>query len=109
MTISGKGRRDKGVKGEREVTKLFAERGFDVRGLEGLGDQIATKGSPGALLAFHLECKRQERLKVSEWLRQCVEETPEGMVPLLAYRRSHEDWVAVLPLESLLDLLERLA
>lgn len=108
MTVSAKGRRDKGVGGEREVTVLFEQRGFDVRGLEGLGDQIATKGTPGELLAFHLECKRQERLRIHEWLRQCIAETPTGMVPLLVYRRSREDWNAVLPLSALLDLLERL-
>lgn len=108
MSLSGKGRRDKGVKGEREVTKLFDERGYDVRGLEGLGDQIATKGKPGALLCFHLEVKRQERLRIHEWLRQCVDETPAGMIPLLTYRRSSETWVAVMPLLDLLDLLERL-
>ena len=109
MTVSAKGRRDKGVRGEHEISQIFVERGFDVRGLEGLGDQIATKGKPGGMLALHVETKRQERLKIHEWLRQCIDETPAGMVPLLVYRRSHEDWNAVLPLAALLDLLERLA
>ena len=106
-SLSGAGRRRKGVKGESEVRQRFVDHGFDVRGLEGLGDHIATRGKPGELLALHLEVKRQERLRVPEWLRQCVDETPEGMVPLLVYRRSGESWTAVLPLDALLELLDR--
>lgn len=105
MSLSGAGRRRKGVTGEREVTQLLQANGFAVRGLEGLGDHIATRGSAGHLLALHLEVKRQERLRIPEWLRQCIDETPEGMVPLLTYRRSNESWVAVLLLDDLLELI----
>lgn len=105
MTMTGKGRRNKGVRGEREVAKLFESAGFDVRGLEGLGDHIATRGAAGALTAFHLETKRQERVRVPEWLRQCQAETPAGMVPLLAFRQNEGEWIAVLPLNRLLELL----
>jgi len=103
--LSGAGRRRKGIVGEREVTKLFKEAGFAVRGLEGLGDHIATKGKPGGLLAFHVESKRQERVRIREWLRQCVAETPEGMVPVVCFRENNEEWAAVLPLDVLLELV----
>lgn len=105
-SLSHKARRAKGVRGEREVTVFFIEAGFDVRGLEGLGDQIATKGVPGNLLAIHVETKRQERVRIREWLRQCVAETPEGMVPLVCFRESGEEWAAVLRLTDLLELIK---
>jgi len=104
-TLSGRGRRQKGVKGEREVMKLFDETGFAVRGLEGLGDHIATKGKAGGLLAFHIEVKRQERVRVREWLKQCRAETPEGMIPLVCFRENGETWAAVLALDDLLGLV----
>ena len=104
--LSYAGRRAKGVRGEREVTIFFIEAGFDMRGLEGLGDHIATKGGPGGLLAFHVETKRQERVRVREWLRQCVAETPQGMVPLVCFRESGEEWAAVLRLSDLLELVK---
>ena len=105
--LSAAGRRRKGVKGEREVRNILEEHGFDVRGLEGEGDHIATKGRPGNLLALHVESKRQERLRIPEWLKQCIEETPDGMVPLVTFRRSGEEWNAVLPLHVLLELIDR--
>lgn len=103
--MDGKGRRSKGVNGEREVAKLFTEAGFDVRGLEGLGDHIATRGTAGQLTALHLETKRQERVRVPEWLRQCEDETPAGMVPLLCFRQNRGEWIACLPLDKLIELL----
>lgn len=105
MTLSGSGRRRKGVVGEREVTHLFSDAGFDVRGLEGLGDHIVSRGVAGKLLVFKLEVKRQERLRIHEWMRQCEAETPPGMIPLLVYRRSGEPWRCVLGLDRLLELV----
>jgi hypothetical protein len=107
VTVSARGSRAKGVRGEREISKLFEERGFDVRGLEGQGDHIATKTLGDKLIALGLECKRQERLKIPEWWRQCAAETPDGMTPLLCFRQSGQQWMAVLLVEALLDLLER--
>src|SRR5262245_32986772 len=104
--LDGKGRRNKGLRGEREVTQLFTDAGFDMRGLEGLGDHIATKGRPGGLLAIHVEAKRHERVRIREWLKQCVEETPTGMVPVVCFRENNEEWAAVLPLSYLLELVK---
>jgi len=59
------------------------------------------------VLGIKVEAKRQERLRIPEWLRQTLDETPEGLVPLLTYRRSGEEWMAVLPLETLLELLDQ--
>jgi len=104
--LSAAGRRRKGVNGEREVKDAFAQAGFDVRGLEGGGDHIATRGRPGGLLALHIESKRHERVRVREWLRQCESETPDGMVPLVCFRENGEQWAAVLPLDMLLELIK---
>src|SRR5262245_48995844 len=102
--LSGKGRRAKGVTGEREVATAFKGAGFDVRGLEGLGDQIAVKVKPDRLLIFKVEAKRHERVRVREWLNQCRAETPEGMIPLVVFRENNEQWAAVLDLADLLEL-----
>jgi hypothetical protein len=106
MSLSGAGRRRKGVVGEREVKEIFAAWGFTVRGLEGLGDHMATKRGREGLIAFHLEVKRQERLRVPEWMAQAEAESPDGFIPLLCYRRSNEKWHAVLGLGDLLGLIK---
>jgi hypothetical protein len=107
VSLSYKGRRAKGQGGELEAKKLFAAHGWTVRGLEAQGDHMATRLPPeGSLLALHLEIKRQERLRIVEWTRQAMDEAPEGVPPVVCYRRSNEQWMAVLPLADLLDLLD---
>lgn len=103
--MSGAHARRKGLVGEREVAHIFRDGGFDVRGLEGLGDHIATKPNSDGLIALHLEIKRQERLAVPEWLRQCADETPAGMTPVVCFRQNGTKWIAALPLDDLIELL----
>jgi len=105
MSLSGAGRRAKGVKGELEVKQLFGAHGFAVRGLEGEGDHIATRKTDEGFIAFHLEVKRQERLRIPEWYAQASSEAPEGFVPQVCFRRSQEPWMSVLETARLLELL----
>jgi Holliday junction resolvase len=106
MAVStGSHKRRKGLVGEREASKILQEHGFEVRGLEGGGDHIASRGEPGQTLVLHVEIKRQERTRIPEWIRQVVQETPAGMVPLLCFRQNGEQWYAVMPLQTMLGLL----
>jgi hypothetical protein len=107
VSLSGAGRRRKGVKGEREVRKIFAAWGFTVRGLEGEGDHIATRKDERGMIAFHLEAKRQEAPRIHEAVRQAHAEAPDGFVPLVVYRRSSEPWMAVVDLGAFLGLISR--
>jgi hypothetical protein len=93
--------RRKGVKGEAEVARIFRDAGYDVRGLEGLGDWLCLYGSDHT---FHVEVKRQERLKLPEWLRQAQAEKPTGTVPVVAFRQNKGVWYAALPLAALVEL-----
>lgn len=94
--------RTKGVKGELEVRRLWEAAGFTVRGLEGEGDHAVYL--PGGRM-LHSEVKRQERLRLPEWLAQAEAEAPPGAVPVVAFRRSRGRWYAALPLELLAELL----
>lgn len=95
--------RDKGVRGEREVRELLERHGFQVRGLEGTGDHLAF----GHGLVLHVETKRTEAARPWSWIEQAEPETPAGAVTLIAFRRSRSKWYALVPLEQLLDVLER--
>jgi hypothetical protein len=98
--------RRKGVGGEREVAGIFERAGFTVRGLEGQGDQLCIgPRRGGGLQTLHVECKRQERLRVPEWLEQARTEAPPGVPPVLVFRQSHGRWYACLPLDDLLGLV----
>jgi Holliday junction resolvase len=102
--------RRKGVVGEREVARIFQAAGFDVRGLEGLGDHLIVPGVSldrwsDRSLTMHVEVKRQERVQLPIWLRQAQAEAPQGTIAVVAFRQNRDDWYAALPLAQLVELL----
>jgi Holliday junction resolvase len=94
--------RRKGVRAEREVAAIWQAAGFEVRGLEGLGDHVVICGNG---VTLHSESKRQERLKLPEWLRQATDEAPQGTVPVVSFRQSRQEWYAALRLTDLVELI----
>jgi Holliday junction resolvase len=92
--------RTKGVAFEREVAQAFEAAGFTVRGLESGGDLWCHKNGR----ITHVECKRQERLKVPEWLRQLARDTPQPPTTeaVLVFKQSRQPAYAVMPLEQYL-------
>jgi len=94
--------RDKGLSGEREVRHVFEAAGFPVRGLEGLGDQLVVCATG---LTLHVEVKRAEALRMTDWSKQAEEEAPQGTLPLLIYRRNREPWRVSIRLDDLIALL----
>lgn len=95
--------RRKGITGEREVARIWQAAGFEVRGLEGEGDHLVVCGNG---LTFHSETKRQERVRVTEWVAQAKAEAPQGTVPVVAFRQNKGEWYAVLPLSDLATLAQ---
>ena len=95
--------RRKGLNGEHEVAAIWMAAGFAVRNLEHTGDHLVI-GRPG--LTIHSEVKRRERINVWELIAQMEAETPQGAMPVGAFRRNRGRWYAVVPLE---DLAARLA
>ena len=93
----------KGVTFERQVRRAYEQAGFTVRGLEGEGDHLAL----GHGLVIASECKRQERLKLPEWWRQCVEDAPDGAVPVLTFRQSRAEMLSVVRTADLLRMVTR--
>lgn len=107
---SGRAARRKGVAGEREVAQRFEAAGWTVRGLEGSGDHLAILHRPVFKTDYfdatlHLEIKRQERLRLPEWIEQAHTEAPPGVPWLLAFRQSRGKWIATMALDDLLRLL----
>lgn len=105
------GSRRKGIVGEREVADLFEGRGFAIRGLEGSGDWLAFLSEPARQaipwlpLVLHVEVKRQERLRLPEWIAQAKAETPIGVPPVVVFRQNRTEWIAALPLADLLEAI----
>lgn len=94
----------KGAAGERELAAFLRRYGIEARrsqqycGTESSADLIAD------LPGIHIECKRTEALSVYKAVEQAQSDCG-GLRPLVCHRRSRKDWLAILPLKDLLELL----
>jgi len=98
----GRSSRDKGLKAEREVAAIYQAAGFEVRGLESLGDHLVMCKDG---LVIHSESKRQERLQLGVWIRQAESNAAQGTVPVIAWRHSRMPWRADLALSDLVAIV----
>lgn len=106
MDQSKKGRaaRNKGANGERELSNIFKERGYDTkRGMVFYHESDVT-GLPG----IHIECKRVEKLNVQTAMEQAIEESIKKAdgIPTVFHRRNRKGWLVTMQLDDWLRLYE---
>lgn len=97
--------RDKGAVGEREFAAVLKAKGLDAR----RGQQFSGgKDSPdvicSSLTGVHFEVKRVQAGNPYKWLAQAIEDGVDK-VPVVAHRKNRQDWIAIVPMDVLLDLL----
>ena len=91
--------RTKGAAGERELSKILKEYGYDCRrgqqycGSNGDADVI---GLPG----IHIECKRVERLNIENAMAQAKRDSREGEFPVVMHRKNRGEWLVTMPLHD---------
>lgn len=95
--------RIKGKVAELEVVHAFDDAGFPCRRS---GDTGQIVGDLDGLPDLYVEVRRRERLDMPGWIREVADETPEGKVGVLAFRRSREPWHVCIGLEDFLTLLQ---
>ena len=101
--LMGKMSKNKGKRGELELSHWLSERGHPAR----RGQQYS--GSPDSpdvecpSLPFHIECKRTETLSVYKALEQAQADSDAPGV--VFHRRNNRDWVVILDANDFLELL----
>jgi len=93
----------KGAGGERELAALLREYGYDIR----RGGSLSFGAVPDltGLSGIHIECKRCEVLRLSEWMQQARRDADRfGGLPAVFFRRSREPWAVVMQLEDWMQL-----
>ena len=100
--------RRKGAEGERELARELREYGYDSRrgqqycGANGDADVV---GLPGV----HIECKRVEKLNISEAMRQSQRDKREGELPAVFHRKNREQWLVTMSLDDRIKLYREYA
>lgn len=102
--MSGSERR-KGAGGELEVARIFKAAGFDCDRTPNSGG-LRIRGDLHGELPLHVEVKRQETARPWLWAKQARADAGTGERWVVAMRRSHDEWLAMLPLVDLVRLLE---
>lgn len=97
--------RKKGAAGERELSHILQEYGYECRrgqqycGANGDADVV---GLPG----IHIECKRVERLNISEAVRQSVRDADAAEIPAVFHRKNREGWLVTVTLDDFMKLYQ---
>ena len=96
--------RRKGAAGELEVARIFQAHGFDCDRVPNSGG-LRIKGDLHGELPVHVEVKRQETARPWLWAAQARADSLAGASWLVAMRRSHDEWLAMMPLVAVVRLL----
>lgn len=103
----GKSQQRKGADGERELVGILQQYGYQVErgGSETFGTVPDLIGLPG----IHIECKRVERLNISEAMKQSVRDAQRFRdgVPTVFHRRNREGWFVTMKLEDWITLIKK--
>ncbi len=103
-----KGSQRKGRAGELELAKLL--RGFGFESVQA-GEPVSYGSVPDlvGLPGVHIECKRAEKLRLSEWMKQAqrdAERFRDG-VAVVFHRRNREPWLVTMKLDDFMKIYRR--
>lgn len=98
--MSGRRSQRKGRAAELELARTLQAHGYNVEAgrARSYGDVPDLTGLPG----IHIECKRAETLRLSEWMEQSERDAArfgDGL-PAVFFRRSRSPWCVVMKLED---------
>ena len=91
--------RQKGAGGERELSHILREYGYNCR----RGQQYSGANGDADVVGLpdvHIECKRVERLNLSEAIKQAVRDAEATEVPAVFHRKNREEWLVTMRLED---------
>lgn len=101
---SGKASQRKGADGERELAAILREYGYIVErgGSMSFGEVPDLVGLPGV----HIEVKRCEQVRLSEWMKQAERDSQhfKDGLPAVFHRRSREGWRVTMNLADFMRL-----
>lgn len=93
----------KGKNGELELCRALRGHGYECKrsvqysGANGDADVV---GLPG----IHIECKRVERLNLTDAMHQAIRDARPGELPAVFHRRNDEPWLVTMPLGDWIEI-----
>ena len=104
---SGKASQRNGADGERELAAVLRGYGYEIKrgGSMSFGEVPDLVGLPG----IHIEVKRCEQVRLSEWMQQAERDSQhfKDGFPAVFHRRSREPWRVTMNLADFMRLYDR--
>lgn len=98
----------KGRSGELELVKVLHGYGFES---VQAGEPVSYGSTPDlvGLPGVHIECKRAEQLRLSEWMKQAQRDSErfQDGVPVIFHRRNREPWLVTMNLDDFMKFYRR--
>lgn len=107
--MSGRMSREKGKRGERYVSNLLQEHGFDTSRSAQFCGKTGQAADVVGLPHIHIEVKFQERMTLYDWMRQAVEDSTangEGNIPTVFHKQNRKDLLVTMRFEDWMKLYE---
>ena len=102
--MGGKGSQRKGRAADLELSRILQSHGYPVEAgrARSYGDVPDVTGLPGV----HIECKRAEALRLSEWMAQAERDAQrfQDGAPAVFFRRSRSPWMVCMKLSDWLTI-----
>ena len=105
--MTGRGAQRKGRAGELELVKVLQEMGYHVHRASLPYVDGETAPDLDGLQGVHIEVKRCEGLRPTEWLYQAAADARAGELPAVFFRQNRGTWKVLMNLPEWLKLYER--
>ena len=101
--------KQKGKRGELDLVEQLRTAGYanarrTAQYCGNTGDAPDITGIDG----LHIECKRREQIQDEVFLQQAEKEAKKGLIPIVMYRRSREQWKVCLRLNVFMAIWSEL-
>ena len=103
----GKSSQQKGSRGERELVEILNGYGYQTQ--RGGSETFGTIPDIIGLPEIHIECKRCEKVRLSEWMNQAVKDSErfgDGL-PAVFHRKNRSDWLVTMKLSDWMVIYRR--
>ena len=98
----------KGRSGELELVKVLHGYGFES---VQAGEPVSYGSVPDlvGLPGVHIECKRAEQLRLTEWMKQAERDSERfhDGAPVVFHRRNREPWMITMKLDDFMKIYRR--
>lgn len=108
MKSKGSSAKDKGKRGERMWRDELKACGWDAKRTgwhqAALGHESKDVTSPE--IPIHWEVKFCETMSLAAWKKQVAKDCRDGEIPVIAWKKSYQPWLAMLDARHLLEILK---